>query len=232
VSESRAIDFYFDYISPNAYIAWTQIRELARRHGRQVTPHPVLFAGLLQAHGLLGPAEVPAKWRWMLRDIVRKCRRLDLPLRPPASHPFNPLLALRVSSLPMDPAARERLIDRLFHAVWAEAADVSEPATVAAAATAAGLDGDAVVESAARPETKAALRRRTDEAVERGAFGVPTMIAGGELFWGYDDFDHLEARLAGRDPLDAEDLAPWLAIRPTATRRRPRPGGSIRARTP
>ena len=114
-----AVRFLFDYISPNAYIAWTRIHDLARRVDRFVEPVPVLFAGLLQAHGLQGPAEVPAKWRWMLRDILRKSTEFGIDLDPPESHPFNPLLALRISSLDLAAGSRRRMIDALFRAVWA-----------------------------------------------------------------------------------------------------------------
>ncbi len=91
------IRFLFDYISHNAYLAWTQIGVVAARHGREVEPEAVLFAGLLNAHGQLGPAEIPSKARWMMLDVARKARRLGVPIAPPASHPFPPLLALRVT---------------------------------------------------------------------------------------------------------------------------------------
>ena len=93
---ATTIRFYFDYISSNAYLAWTQLFALAEKYGAEVEPVPVLFAGLLKAHGQLGPAEVPAKALWMARNNLRKAARLALPLNPPAFHPFNPLLALRV----------------------------------------------------------------------------------------------------------------------------------------
>jgi 2-hydroxychromene-2-carboxylate isomerase len=45
----RVVRFYFDYVSPNAYLAWTQLPALAERHGAVIEPVPVLFAGLLEA---------------------------------------------------------------------------------------------------------------------------------------------------------------------------------------
>ena len=57
----KVIRFYFDYISPNAYLAWTQLPALAQRNGCSIEPVPVLFAGLLEAHRQLGPAEVRAE---------------------------------------------------------------------------------------------------------------------------------------------------------------------------
>src|SRR5262245_11232615 len=141
-----AVRFYFDYISPNAYIAWTQLPAIAKRHGVAIEPVPVLFARLLEAHGRLGPAEIPVHMRWMWKNVLRKATLLGVPFHPPAFHPFNPLLALRVSSLPLTAAERWELIDALFRAVWVDGRHVSEPEVVHEIA------GEALVASAAEPE--------------------------------------------------------------------------------
>jgi 2-hydroxychromene-2-carboxylate isomerase len=215
------VRFYFDYVSPNAYLAWTQVHALATRYGVAVEPVAVLFAGLLDAHGQLGPAEVPAKIAWMTKNNLRKAARLGIALNPPAFHPFNPLLALRVSSLPLDAPVRRTLVGALFEAVWVRGLHVSEPAVVERIAGEIGLDGAALVGDAARPEATARVRAETDDAIARGVFGVPTMEVDGELFWGFDDLPHLELRLAGRDPLDAEAWSKWaVAPRPSAVRPR------------
>lgn len=214
------LDFYFDYISHNAYLAWTQVHALAARHRRELRPVPVVFGALLSRWGQLGPAEVRPKARWMVRDVARKALRLGVPLAPPHSHPFNPLLALRVTCQVEETEARRRLIDALFRAAWAEGRDVTSPQVVAATASEAGLDGHALVAGAAQSEVKEQLRRLTEEAADRGVFGVPTMIADGELFWGFDDFTHLEAFLRGEDPLSGHDWTPWRSVRPSVQRRR------------
>jgi 2-hydroxychromene-2-carboxylate isomerase len=221
---NRSIRFYLDYISHNAWIAWTQIHALAGKYQCSVTPVPVLFAGLLQAHGQLGPAEVPPKVRWMLRNTLRKAVQLNIPLNPPASHPFNPLLALRVSSLEMDAATRQQLVDSLFRATWAEGLDVTNPAVVARIAAESGLAGRDVLAEAAEPAAKDRVRKQTDEAIRLGVFGVPTMQVGDELFWGYDDFPYLELYLAGRDPLPRNFETIWSSVRSSAIRRKsPKP---------
>src|SRR5438445_144356 len=99
---STIIRFYFDYESPNAYLAWTQLPKLAQRYGFTVDPVPILYAALLDAHGQLGPGECPAKGRWMSKNLARKAVLLGVPLNPPAFLPFNPLLALRTTLLPSD----------------------------------------------------------------------------------------------------------------------------------
>jgi 2-hydroxychromene-2-carboxylate isomerase len=216
----HCIRFLFDYISPNAYIAWTQIHELARRTQASVEPVPVLFAALLTANRLSGPAEVPAKWRWMMRDILRKAARLDISLRPPASHPFNPLLPLRASCTELEDGIRKRLIDGLFEAIWVESRRPDDPDVVAVVATRIGIDGEALIASAQSADVKRRLRRQTDEALAQGVFGVPTMIVGDELFWGYDDFVHLETTLEGRGSFQPNAHESWDRVRPTANRRR------------
>jgi 2-hydroxychromene-2-carboxylate isomerase len=219
---STDLHLYFDYISPNAYLAWKQLPALARRFRRRVVPVPVLYPGLLGAHGLLGPMEVPPKARWMKKDILRKTRRLGIPFAPPPSHPFNPLLALRVSSLPMPEDTLVRLINELFDATWGGGPGVTDPGTVAALAAEAGLDGPEAVVAAGRQEAKDLLRRRTEDAVRDGIFGVPTVQVGEELFWGFDDFGSLERYLSGSDDLDEATLQSWHAIRPSA-QRHPKP---------
>ncbi len=217
----KTIRFYFDYISSNAYLAWTQLPALAARHGFTIEPVPVLFAGLLEAHGQLGPAEVPVKALWMVRNNLRKALRLGVPLNPPAFHPFNPLLALRASALPLEPARQAALVTALFEAVWVRGLHVSEPAVVERVADEIGLAGGDVVVQAQQPDAKARLRQQTDAAIARGVFGVPSMEVENEVFWGYDDFPYLELYCAGRDPLTADEWQKWFGgPRPSAMRRR------------
>lgn len=222
---SRVVRFYFDYISPNAYLAWTQLPALTAKYGFGIEPVPVLFAGLLESSGLLGPAEVPAKSLWMSKNNARKSAVLGVPLNPPAFHPFNPLLALRVSSLSFDARTRTRLIDAIFEAVWVRSLHVSEPAVVELIAGEIGLDGASLVAQAQAPECKARLRQQTDDAIAAGVFGVPSMQVGDEIFWGYDDFPYFELHLAGKDPLAGVDLSNWPRSQASAIRPRRSPPG-------
>jgi 2-hydroxychromene-2-carboxylate isomerase len=215
---SQPIRFLFDFISPYAYIGWTQIHALAERNGRQVEPVPVLFAAFLTAHGHKGPAEIPPKRVYTFKHVLRTAHRLGLQIVPPPGHPFNPLLALRVSSLPMPDPARRALIDRLFAATWSGGPGVEDPAVVARLAGEAGLDGEALLAQAAAPEAKARLRAQTDAALEAGAFGVPTILIGDELFWGQDSLPDVERHLRGEDPVNYAELARWVGLPATARR--------------
>lgn len=211
--------FYFDYVSPYAYLAWRQLPAIAARHTQPIEPVPVVFGALLGAHGTKGPAEVAAKRRYILKDVYRKTRLAGVPFTIPPSHPFNPLLALRASSLALPGDARPRLIDALFAAVWETGEGIEAPGAVSRIATSVGLDGDAIERAASEPDTKARLRAQTDEAIAAGVFGVPTVAAFGELFWGVDSLDLLDAFLARREPVPAELVARWEALPASAIRR-------------
>ncbi len=218
---TSTIRFYFDYESPNAYLAWTQLPKLADRYGFTVHPVPVLYAALLDANGQLGPGEQPTKGLWMSKNNLRKALLLGVPLNPPAFLPFNPLLALRMTLLPLEDRMRRALIGAFFEAVWVHGLHVSDATVAEAVATGIGLPGPSLIAQAQAPEIKSQLRAQTDEAISKGVFGVPSMMVGDELFWGYDDFPYLELLLAGKDPLGGVDLQKWnRPVRASSMRRR------------
>ena len=213
----RTIRFLFDFISPYAYIAWTQIHTLAEQNGAEVVPEPILFAALLNTLGHKGPAEIPPKRAYVFKDAYRKAHTLGVPIAPPATHPFNPLAALRAAAANPD----RRLIDALYRATWVEGRRVDLPEVVADITRAAGFE--VVVDDA----VKAKLKANTDRALADGAFGVPTMIldthaapevATHELFWGVDALPHLEAFLQGRDPVPSDVFARWGGLPASASR--------------
>jgi 2-hydroxychromene-2-carboxylate isomerase len=203
------IRFLYDYISPYAFLAWRKIHALAEAHGRTVEPQAVLFAGFLKALGHKGPAQIPGKRRYVFKDCLRTAAVEGIELHPPPRHPFNPLLALRVSGLEMDADTRRALIDRLFDEAWGGGAGLEDPAVIARHCAALNIT-DALAR-AAEPEAKQRLRDATDAAIALGGFGVPTLLVDGELFWGVDSFPHVERHLKGADPLPKERLAKWEA---------------------
>jgi 2-hydroxychromene-2-carboxylate isomerase len=214
----QRIAFAFDFLSPYAYLAWTKIHGIAAAAEREVEPWPVLFAGLLDAHGTKGPAEIPAKRRYLVKDIVRIASAFGVPIAAPVAIPFRSLHALRMASLPMDAGTRRRVVDRLFAGAWARSEDLTDRAVLARIAEESGL-GARAVEDAEAPENKDRLRKRTEEAVSLGVFGVPTTIADGEIFWGTDSLPHLERFLAHRDPVRAEIVEAFARVPIGAQRR-------------
>jgi len=218
----RQLDFHFDFISPYAYLAWTQIDRIARTHEREVRLVPVLFAAMLDSFGTIGPAEIPAKREYTFLDVHRKASLLGVPIRMPPRHPFAPLISLRAATSFVDPAERARAVAALYRAAWVTGRGVDTPELVVQALTSAGMDGEAAVARASTDDVKAALIAATKDAIERNVFGVPTVVAEGEHFWGCDSLPSLEAFLRGEDPITPEIRA-LVHATPTGVERKRKP---------
>lgn len=194
---SEPLDWYFDFISPFAYLQW---RRLRRDHaGVALNPKPLLFAAILNHVGQLGPAEIPQKRRHTYRIVLWQARQAGIPLVFPPAHPFNPLPALRLCL-----AAPERIaaIDAIFAHIWEHGRQADSIEALADVARALGIDDPAAAIS--RDEVKRGLLANGEEAMALGVFGVPTLKVRDELFWG-NDATGLALAYA-RDPatLDAE----------------------------
>ena len=173
------VDWYFDFVSPFAYLQSERLASLPPR--MSVRYRPVLFAGLLNANGQKGPAEIPGKRNFTYRFVVWQARKLGIPLKFPHEHPFNPLPLLRLA-IACDCAPEA--VHRIFRFVWKDGRLPDLPIEWAELTHDLALpDADARIAS---PEVKDELRRNTDEAIARGVFGVPTLAVGDELFWGLD----------------------------------------------
>jgi 2-hydroxychromene-2-carboxylate isomerase len=183
----RAAIWYFDFVSPYSYIALYRLKELPA--DVEISYRPVLFAGLLNHWGQKGPAEVPAKRRWTYRWCTWRAARLGVPLRFPASHPFNPLHHLRLAIAAQCEASA---IKQIFDELWASGLDAGDPARFARLRDSLAIDPQAL----ASAEVKDALRRNTEEAAKSGVFGVPTLVIDGEQFWGADAIEFAKAFLA------------------------------------
>jgi 2-hydroxychromene-2-carboxylate isomerase len=172
-------DWYFDFVSPFSYLQCEQLPALETK--MRIHYRPVLFAGLLKAHGHKGPAEIPAKRHFTYRFLVWQAQRLGVPFKFPAVHPFNPLPLLRLAiAADCDPEA----VRSIFRFVWRDGRLGDLPIEWAELTGELHMpDAHLRIDS---PEVKAALRHNTDEAIGRGVFGVPTLAIGDELFWGVD----------------------------------------------
>lgn len=187
-----AARWYFDVISPFAYLQFQQLGRLQER--LRIELCPVLFAGLLKHWGQLGPAEIPGKRLHTYRLCTFLAHSRGLAFRMPPRHPFNPLPALR---LMVALGATIPVVKAVFDFVFAEGGDVGDPAQMRELAARLGVaDLGACIDA---PEVKQRLLDNTGEAAAQGVFGVPTTVYRGELFWGDDSLAMLEAFL--REPL-------------------------------
>ncbi len=185
----RSVTWYFDFISPYAYFSSYALGRLG--DNVELKPQPILFAALLNHWGQKGPAEVPSKRIWTYRSCLWWAQQNHVPFRVPAAHPFNPLPYLRLSIAAGNSVAAIRAI---FKQLWTTGVDPADPTVVASLAQSLGLSP----EQLGAADVKSSLREATEQATQRGVFGVPTFYIDGYLFWGNDSVEFAAAYL--KDP--------------------------------
>ena len=195
---SKQIEFFFDFGSPTAYLAWTQLPKLAAATGATLTWRPMLLGGVFKATGNASPAAVPAKGRWMNQDLARWAKRYGVAFSHNPHFPINTLTLMRgaVGLQMRQPADFERYVDAVYRAMWELPVNMGDAAVLAQVLQRAGFDAEAFTALVADPEVKAALVANTEEAVARGVFGAPTVFVGELMFFGQDRLDFVREALA------------------------------------
>lgn len=194
---AKALEFYFDVGSPAAYLAWTQVERLAGETGAELRLRPILLGGVFQATGNRSPMEVPAKGRYMNDDLARFASRYGVPYRHNPHFPINTLMLMRgATGLQMrDPSRLRAYGDAVYRAIWVDAKNMNDPATVGAVLQEAGFDAQQMLALTADPAVKEQLKADTAAAVARGVFGAPTFFVGDTLYWGQDRLDFVKEAL-------------------------------------
>ena len=196
---SKTVEFFFDLGSPASYLAHTQLPDLCRETGATLVYRPMLLGGVFQATGNASPAMIPAKGRYMIRDLARFAERYGVPMRFNPHFPINTLTLMRLLvALQLYQVERfDDALQALFRAIWVDGVNMGDPARVAGVLVAAGFDAAALQAQAAEPAVKDTLKATTEEAVKRGVFGAPTCFVGGEMFFGQDRLDFVREALRG-----------------------------------
>ena len=194
---TRTVEYFFDVGSPTAYLAWTQLPQIAAETGATIAWRPMLLGGVFKATGNASPVTVPAKGRWMNDDITRWARRYGVPFAFNPHFPINTLTLMRgATGLQMRrPADFLRYLDAVERAMWEAPRNLGDPAVLAATLAEAGFDADELVALTGDPEVKAKLVATTEEAVARGVFGAPTFFVGDAMFFGQDRLEFVREAL-------------------------------------
>ncbi len=186
------IGFYFDFISPFAYLGSVAIERLAARLGREVEWRPVLVGiTILKIMGMKPLPETPLKGPYLQRDFVRQAGYLDVPLAQDAAPigqliaPLPPMRAFVMLNR-IDPELAKRFGQEVFAARWVHRENPSTPEGLTSIAQRLGIDPDRLIAANEDKAVKERLTTLVNDAIAQGVFGVPTFQVGKELFWGAD----------------------------------------------
>ena len=202
---AQHIDFWFDFGSPNAWLAHAILPGIAEHTGATLAWRPFLLGGVFKATGNQSPAQafahLPAKMAWMGQATQRFIARHGVPY---AQNPHFPVNTLKVMRGAMwvrsahDDATFMRYVDVMFRHMWVEPRKMDDDGVIAAALTESGFDPAAFFEGIQLPDVKSALIDATQAAVDAGVFGAPACVVGEQTFFGKDDIEVMESWLASR----------------------------------
>ena len=195
---TKTAEFFFDFGSPTAYLAWTQLPGIAAQTGATLVYRPMLLGGVFKATGNASPVSVPAKGKWMGQDIARWAKRHGAAFAFNPHFPINtlPLMRGAVGVQMRQPERLDAYLSAVFTAMWAQPLNMGDLAVTAATLGAAGFEPEAFMAMIGDAEVKAKLVANTEEAVARGVFGAPSIFVGDMLFFGQDRLDFVREALS------------------------------------
>ena len=190
------LDFYFDFGSPTAYLAYKRLQQLQGQYDLTIHYKPMLLGGVFKATGNSSPAFIPAKGQYMMmHDLPRFQKRYGVDFKHNPNFPINTLPVMRAAIAAKELGNLENFIEATFNAMWIDQKNMGDLDVIGSVLSEAGLDTAAIFEASQSPDVKSALIKSTEVAVERGVFGAPTMFIGDEMFFGQDRLDFIEERL-------------------------------------
>jgi 2-hydroxychromene-2-carboxylate isomerase len=194
-----AVEFHFDFGSPNAYLAHRVIPEVERRTGVKFKYVPILLGGVFKLTNNRSPAEKMAGIKNRLEyeqlELQRFVGRHGIQFRWNPFFPVNTLLIMRGAIAAELEGVFARYVDEVFHHMWAEPKDMDDPDVVAAALKESGFDAAPLLARTQAPEVKDRLLKNTQDSVTRGTFGSPTFFVGDEIFFGKDRLRDVEEEI-------------------------------------
>lgn len=200
---ARNIQLVFDFVSPNAYLIWWPLRELARRENAGFDVFPVFLGGMHKLTGNAPPfmrdAEIKGKNEYAMLEMQRYIKRHELSrFKMNPKFPFNSVTLQRMLYAADQDGRGVQFAEAMLSPIWEQELDVTDPEAVEVAISAAGFDPADLLVRSQTEEVKQGLIDNTASAVERGVFGIPSVFVGDEMFFGKERLDQIELELAAK----------------------------------
>lgn len=204
---SKNIEFFFDFLSPYSYLAWTWLRD----QSYEFTYTPVSIPSLISHFETKGPAQIKPKRNYLFKDLLRFTELHQIPFTTPKSLPFNSLYALRLALVEVAGVHQKEVIDAIFRAGWERGMDIGNDDELKRILMDQGLPVDELFLKMEDRQSRVHLKNNISKALSKDLFGVPTFLVDEEIFWGNDSIKYLEMYLSGSDPLDQAKYASFLS---------------------
>mgnify|MGYP000335373611 CR=1 FL=1 len=194
---NKTIEFYFDFGSPTAYLAHTQLKSIANKHNADLIYEPMLLCAVLKATKNSTPALVPAKGRYLMtQDLPRFIKRYRVKFKMNSFFPINTTTLMRGCFAAKELGVFEHYVDTVYDAMWTKSVNMGDETVFVNILNEAGINGEKILSLIQTDSIKDALKVNTHKAIDKGAFGAPTMFIGEDMYFGQDRLEFIEAALS------------------------------------
>ena len=190
---TKQFDFYFDFVSPYSFLAHKEIKRLEKKTFFKVQYKPILLGGLHNLHGIKAPAFIPSKAKFMIRDCKLVAEKKKIKFKFNSYFPIKTVDLMRGVFIAKEDEFENYYIDRIFDSIWKDGLNMNDQNIIDKVLKNTNINPKTFFLRASGQSVKNLLRKKTDEAFEKGVFGAPTFLVNNKIFWGQDRLDYAMA---------------------------------------
>ena len=182
----KSFDFYFDFVSPYSFLAHKEISKIEKKNSVKIKYKPILLGGLHNLHGIKAPAFIPAKAKHMIRDCKLIAEKNKIKFKFNSYFPIRSLNLMRGVLVAEEDNYKSYYIDSIFNAIWQDGLNMNDENIIQKILKNLNINPKTFLLRSASSSIKDSLRKRTNEAYEKGIFGAPSFVSNNKIFWGQD----------------------------------------------
>ena len=182
----KSFDFYFDFVSPYSFFAHKEIIKIEKKNSIKIKYKPILLGGLHNLHGIKAPAFIPAKAKHMIRDCKLIAEKNKIKFKFNSYFPIRSLNLMRGVFVAEEDNYKSHYIDNIFNAIWQDGLNMNDENIIQKILKNLNVNPKTFLLRSASSSIKDSLKKRTNEAYEKGIFGAPSFVANNKIFWGQD----------------------------------------------
>ena len=182
----KSFDFYFDFVSPYSFLAHKEIIKIEKKHSVKIKYKPILLGGLHNLHGIKAPAFIPAKAKHMIRDCKLIAEKNKIKFKFNSYFPIRSLNLMRGVLVAEEDNYKSYYIDSIFQAIWQDGLNMNDENIIQKILKNLNVNPKTFLLRSASSSIKDSLKKRTNEAYEKGIFGAPSFVSNNKIFWGQD----------------------------------------------
>ena len=186
----KPLDFYFDFISPYSFLAHKQIYKIEKKDSIKIRYKPILLGGLHNLHGIKAPAFIPAKAKHMIRDCKLIAEKNKIKFKFNSYFPIRSLNLMRGVFVAEEDNYKSHYIDNIFNAIWQDGLNMNDENIIQKILKNLNVNPKTFFLRSASSSIKESLRKKTNEAYEKGIFGAPSFVSNNKIFWGQDRLEY------------------------------------------